>query len=820
MERVGRPPVTDDRNTVTINLDGVDVEVEAGQPLIDAAQKAGTYIPRFCYHPRMNAAGLCRACLVEVEGPRGTALVPSCTLPVGEGMVVHTKSDTAKKAQEGVLEFLLINHPLDCPVCDKGGECPLQDQAFAYGPGESRFVEEKRHYEKPIEISDLILLDRERCILCARCTRFSDEISGDPLIEFKDRGNYVQVITFPDEPFASYFSGNTVQICPVGALTAKPYRFKARPWDIDGVESVSLVDAVHSRISIQTSHNEIIRIYGVDNDATNHGWLSDKDRFVHNHVQSGDRVTTPLIRENGELVAASWAEAITLVGERLASYDATAVGGLGGARSTNEDAYAFSKFMRTVVGTPHLDAQLADGLDPAFATSVVSRAAINDLESAKTILLWGPDLKEELPVLYLRVRRAATELGANLVIVHPRRTGLDDVAAEIIRYKPGTGPEVLRKLIAGESEFENARAILSEGPVVALVGRTGLTEDPDAAEAVAAFALELPDAKVLPLMRRGNVFGALDMGVAPSLLPGRVAIDDVDGRAALEAAWGPIPDEPGLNSTGILHGLAEGQLRALVLNGSDPVRDHPIPSVATAALENAEFVVAFEMFISDSSAHADVVFPVAGLGEVEGTATNLEGRIQKMNRIITPSGESRPVWSVMNDLALAMGSDLGLTSAEAVSVQIADVAPAYAGVTWDALSWGPGREGIVLPGPDGTQPIQYVPIDRGVPVIAGHRILHTARVLYDDGVMVRHSDGIAGLVQRGAAYLHPRDASMLAVVDGDEVVVQLDGAVQLPVVIDPDLTEGTIYVPFNLAATAGLGAVGTLRIDAVRGGDA
>ena len=817
---VGRPPVTDVRNTVTITIDGVDVEVEAGQPLIDAAQKAGTYIPRFCYHPRMNAAGLCRACLVEVEGPRGSALVPSCTLPVSDGMVVHAKSETAKKAQEGVLEFLLINHPLDCPVCDKGGECPLQDQAFAYGPGESRFVEEKRHYEKPIEISDLILLDRERCILCARCTRFSDEISGDPLIEFKDRGNYVQVITFPNEPFASYFSGNTVQICPVGALTAKPYRFKARPWDIDGVESVSLVDAVHSRISIQTSHNEIIRIYGVDNDATNHGWLSDKDRFVHNHVQSSDRVTSPMIKENGALREASWAEAISRVSERLASFDGPAVAGLGGARSTNEDAYAFSKFMRAVVGTPHLDAQLADGLDPVFATSVVSRAAINDLESVKTILLWGPDLKEELPVLYLRVRRAATELGANLVVVHPRRNGLDDVATETIRYKPGTGPDVLRKFAAGDGEYGVARALLAEGPVVALVGRTGLTEDPDMAEAVAAFTLDLPDARVLPLMRRGNVFGALDMGVAPTLLPGRVAVDDPDGRAALEAAWGSIPDGPGMNSTAILRALADGQLGALILNGSDPVRDHPIPSLATAALEAAPFVVAFEMFISDSGAYADVVFPVAGLGEVEGTATNLEGRIQKMNRIITPAGASRPVWSIMNDLALSMGSDLGLTSAEAVSAEIAVVAPAYAGVTWDSLSWGPGREGVVLPGREGTQPIQYVPIDRGVPVVAGHRVLYTARVLYDDGVMIRHSDGIAGLAQRAAAYLHPRDASMLAVADGDEVVIHLDGTVRLPVVVDPTLTEGTIYVPFNLAATRGLGAVGTLRIDAVRGGDA
>ena len=811
--------MAEERNTVTITLDGVDVEVEAGQPLIDAAQKAGTYIPRFCYHPRMKAVGMCRACLVEVDGPRGTALVPSCTLPVGDGMVVHTKSETAKKAQEGVLEFLLINHPLDCPVCDKGGECPLQDQAFAYGPGESRFVEEKRHYEKPIEISDLVLLDRERCILCARCTRFSDEISGDPLIEFKDRGNYVQVITFPDEPFASYFSGNTVQICPVGALTAKPYRFKARPWDIDAVESVSLVDAVHSKISIQTSHNEIIRIYGVDNDATNHGWLSDKDRFVHNYVQSPDRITTPLIKEDGEFRDATWGEAISLIAERLATYDGTAVAGIGGARSTNEDAYTFSKFMRSVVGTPHLDAQLADGLDPVFAACVTPRAAINDLETAKTILLWGPDLKEELPVLYLRVRRAATELGAKLVVVHPRRNGLDDVATETVRYKPGTGPDVLRKLAAGDGEYKDVRAALVEGPVVALVGRSGLTEDPDLAEAVAAFALELPDAKILPIMRRGNVFGALDMGIAPTLLPGRVVYDDPDAREALERSWGPIPDRPGMDSTAILEALADGSLRALLLNGADPVRDHPVPSAAVAGLSAADFVVAFEMFLSDSASYADVILPVAGLGEVEGTATNLEGRIQKMNRIITPAGMSRPVWSIINDIAAAMGTDLGADSAEKVGAEIADVAPAYGGVTWDSLTWGPGRDGIVLPGPGGTQPLGYTPEDPGVPVVAGHHVLHTAHVLYDDGVMVRNSSGIAGLAPRGAAHLHPRDASMLAVVDGDEIVIHVDGSVQLPVVIDASLTEGTVYVPFNLSGTAGLGAVGTVRIDAVRGGD-
>ncbi|MEN8113261.1 MAG: NADH-quinone oxidoreductase subunit NuoG [Actinomycetota bacterium] len=793
--------MADERSTVMITLDGVDVEVESGQPLIEAAEKAGTYIPRFCYHSRMEPAGVCRACLVEVEGPRGTALVPSCTTPASDGMVVHTQSDTTKKAQEGVLEFLLANHPLDCPVCDKGGECPLQDQAFAFGAGETRYVEEKRHYEKPIEISDLILLDRERCILCSRCTRFSEEISGDPLIDFKDRGNHVQVITFPDEPFASYFSGNTVQICPVGALTAKPYRFKARPWDLDAVESVSLVDAVHSKMSVQTSHNEIIRLYGVDNDPINHGWLSDKDRFIYEHIHSEERITTPLIKEDGEFREATWAEAISLTAEKLGSLDGGKVAGIGGARSTNEDAYSFAKFMRSVVGTTHLDAQLGDGLDPVFAAAT-PKAEINDLESAKTILLWGPDLKEELPVLYLRVRRAATKLGAKLVIVHPRRTGLDHAAAHTIRYKPGTGPDVLRKLAAGDGEYAEARAALASGPVVALVGRTGLTENPDLAEAVAAFSLELPEAKVLPLLRRGNVFGALDMGVAPTLLPGRVAADDA-----------------GLDTAGILDGLADGELGALVLNGADPVRDYPFPSKAVAGLDAAEFIVAFEMFMSDSAAYADVILPVAGLGEVEGTATNIEGRVQKINQIIPSAGTSRPVWSIIEDLGLAMGAEHGAPSAAAIFEEIASVAPAYGGLAWDQLSWGEGRDGFVLPGPDGSQPLQHTPKDKGVPATSGPRVLHTARVLYDDGVMVRHSSGIAGLASQGAAYLHPRDASVMAIAEGDEIEIQGDGEVRLPVVIDPTLAEGTVYVPFNLARTAGLGAAGDVRIDVVRGGD-
>ncbi|MGI9586288.1 MAG: 2Fe-2S iron-sulfur cluster-binding protein, partial [Acidimicrobiia bacterium] len=293
-------------SVVTITINGVDHGVREGQLLISAAEDAGEYIPRFCHHEKLEPVGKCRMCLVEVDGPRGKALVPSCTLKVSDGMVVDTDSEVVTKAQEGVLEFLLINHPLDCPICDKGGECPLQDQAYGYGPGESRFIEEKRTFKKPIPVSDVVLLDRERCVLCDRCVRVADDIAGDPLLTFIDRGNQVQILTFPDEPFSSYFSGNTVQVCPVGALTSVDYRFKARPWDLEHTTSVSLVDSVQSTADVQTSRGKIVRVYGADNDAVNDGWLSDKDRFIFSAVHSPERVTSPLMRTSEGFEEASW----------------------------------------------------------------------------------------------------------------------------------------------------------------------------------------------------------------------------------------------------------------------------------------------------------------------------------------------------------------------------------------------------------------------------------------------------------------------------------------------------------------------------------
>ncbi len=789
----------------------------AGEVLIKVAEENGNYIPRFCWHPRMNPVALCRMCLVEVVGPRGRMLVPSCSTRINDGMVVDTQSAVVKKAQEGVLEFLLINHPLDCPVCDKGGECPLQDHTVAYGPGESRFVEEKRHYPKPIPISELILLDRERCILCARCTRFCEEISGDPLIEFRDRGNAVQVITFPDEPFTSYFSGNTVQICPVGALTAAPYRFKARPWDLEAVESVSMVDAVGSKVSVQSSQNTVVRIDGVDNDPTNQGWLSDKDRFIFESVNSEHRLTTPLIKRDGELFEATWGEALDFAADKLASYPGAAVAGLGGANSTNEEAFAFGKFLRTIVVTPHVDAQLDDGLDPQFLVGVTPRASIPDLETAKTILLWAGDLKEELPVLYLRVRRAAAELGANLIVVHPRRTGLDDVASHKIRYRPGTGPDVLRDLMAGDGEYAAARAALDEGPVVAIVGRTGLSEDPRLAEAVAAFVRDLPEGKIMPMAHRANVVGALDMGLAPSLLPGRVS--ESSAHVTLEAEWGPLPEGLGRNATSIFEGLRDGDLQALIMVGTDPVSDHPEPALAAAGLAAADFVVSFDHFLNDSAAMADVVFPVQGFAEVEGTVTNIEGRVQKVNRLVPGPGQTKPTWSALDDLARRMGGDIGATSAEALTREIATVAPAYHGVTWDVLDWGEGREGMVLPIEGGTQHLQYIPVDGNLASVQARFGLHLGRVLYDDGVRTRMSPSLAALIPAAHVYMNAAEVVGLGLNPGDAALVESEsGMVSLPIAVDNSLGNGAVYVPANLAETRELGAAVTVVVSA--GGEA
>jgi len=712
--------------SVTFTLDGREVTAPAGQFLIAAAEQAGTFIPRFCYHPRMKPVGMCRMCLVEVSGPRGATLQPACYVPVAEGMEVDTTSDKVKKAQDGVLEFLLVNHPLDCPVCDKGGECPLQDQVLAYGPGESRFLEEKRHWAKPIPISELVLLDRERCIQCGRCVRFAAEIAGEAQIDFLGRGDAIEVNVSGDHVFTSYFSGNTVQICPVGALTASPYRFTARPWDLDQVESTCTLCAFGCRAAVQSSSNRVTRLLGIDSDPVNQSWLCDKGRFGFESVNAEERLVEPLVRRAAEgdgvdeLVPVSWAEALTVVAERLARVRAEqgpeAIGVLGGARLSNEDAYAWAKLAKSVIGTDSVDAQLGDGL-PAEVVLGLPRATIDEACAADCVVVLSGDLREELPVLFLRLRGAAVDGDVPVVELTTRSGSLGEFATAVLAYRPGEAAALARALAAGGDEHPDTvaddawtaarhalgRAGVGGEGIVVVLGRPSLAEDGAlVADAAAAMAEAWPQARFLPALRRGNVMGALDMGLAPGLLPGRVGLDE--GRAWYEAAWGSVPAARGRDARAMLGALVDGSMGAVVLVGSDPVGDFPDRALAQEALGAAGFVVAVDGFLSPSAALADVVLPVAITHERTGTTTNIEGRVMRLAQKLVAPGQCWPDWMVAAELADRLSGGLGVSSAAELWDEIERLAPSHAGITRAVLDNPAGRDGIVAPLP--AQPVR------------------------------------------------------------------------------------------------------------------
>jgi NADH-quinone oxidoreductase subunit G len=702
------PEATEEKaETVTVTVDGKTVVAKPGEMIIAAAERNGVYIPRFCWHPRMKPVGMCRMCLVEVKGPKGFALQPSCYVPVADGMEVVTTSEKVKKAQDGVLEFLLINHPLDCPVCDRGGECPLQDQTFAFGPGESRFIEEKRHWAKPIPISPLVALDRERCIQCARCTRFAEEVAGDALIDFVGRADMTEVNIFADQPFVSNFSANIVQLCPVGALTATPYRFRARPWDLDVVESTCTACAVGCRMAVQSSSNRLVRHLGIDSDPVNHGWLCDKGRFFYESVDSPERLTQPLVRRQGELVQTSWNEALDAAAEGLrAAGGGEAVALLGGARLPNEDAYVWSRLARTVLGTDNVDCQMGDGL-PAEVVLGLPRATIDEACAAEAVLLLAPDLKEELPVFYLRLRTAAIDGDTKVVEIAPQPSSFSRYAAATLLYRPGEAAKAVRSLMErpeSDQRLSKAAEALGREPgsdgsgIVIVLGRPSLAEAADAiAEAAGILAAALPGARFLSALRRGNVHGALDMGLAPGILPGRVSLDE--GREWFDAAWGPsaLPRAPGLDAEGILSAAAAGAVGALVLLGADPVSDFPDRALAGRGVAGAGFTVSVDCFLNASNASADVILPACGFAERAGTTTNMEGRVTRLSQKVTPPGTSRPDWMIAADLALRLGTDLGFDSIEAVALEIERVAPSHAGITPDLLSRPGWRDGAVVP---------------------------------------------------------------------------------------------------------------------------
>jgi NADH-quinone oxidoreductase subunit G len=766
------PPV----EMVNLSIDGVEVSVPKGTLVIRAAELVGIQIPRFCDHPLLDPVGACRQCLVEVEGQRKP--MASCTTTCTPDMVVRTQltSEAADKAQQGVMELLLINHPLDCPVCDKGGECPLQNQAMSNGRAETRFEDVKRTFPKPINISSEVLLDRERCVLCARCTRFSEQIAGDPFIDMLERGALQQVGIAPGEPFQSYYSGNTVQICPVGALTGAAYRFRARPFDL--VSSPSVCEHCASGCAQRTDHRrgKVLRRLAGDDPQVNEEWNCDKGRWAFTYTTQGDRITTPLIRDNdGKLRPASWSEALGVAAAGLAAANGSA-GVLVGGRATVEDAYAYSKFARMVLGTNDIDfrARPHSTEEAEFLASHVAGRPMEvtyaDLQAAPAVLLVGFEPEEESPIVFLRLRKAVRKNALQVTAIAPFATrSLVKFRGRLIASVPGGEAAALDGL-ADDAQLKMPGAVILVGERLAI--------SPGALSAASRLSAAT-GARLAWIPRRAGERGAVEAGALPGLLPGGRPLSDATARQQTAAAWnfGELPSTQGRDTAGILAAARDGELGALLIGGVE-LADLPDPDAALAAIDAAPFVLSLELRESAVTEVADVVFPVAPVVEKDGAFMNWEGRIRPFEPSLHTN--ATPDRRVLGFLADELGVDLNMSSAVVAGEEMARLG-LWAGRRPDAPQVAPSRP---------TQP------GKGQAVLAGWRMLLDAGRLQDG------EPHLAGTARSPVARMSAATAGEIGAAEGDLVTVRTDrGEITLPLAIT-DMADGTVWVPLNSHGSA------------------
>jgi NADH-quinone oxidoreductase subunit G len=766
---------------VTLTIDGVQVSVPKDTLVIRAAEQVGVQIPRFCDHPLLDPVGACRQCLVDIPDAGNGRPFPkpqaSCTLPVAEGMVVNTQatSEVADKAQQGIMEFLLVNHPLDCPVCDKGGECPLQNQAMSNGRGESRFAASggvKRTFPKPINISAQVLLDRERCVLCARCTRFSEQIAGDPFIALIERGALQQVGIYEREPFESYFSGNTIQICPVGALTSADYRFRSRPFDLVSTPSVAEHDACGAAIRVDHRRGRVMRRLAGNDPQVNEEWITDKDRFAFSYAHADDRITYPRIREGGELRPASWPEAFAVAARGLAGAGASGV--LPGGRVTAEDAFAYSTFARVALGTHDIDfrARPHSAEEEAFlAAEVVLRSPDDgavtyaDLEAANSVLLVGLEPEDEAGSVFLRLRKAHRQHRTRIWSVAPFASeGLRKMGGTLIPARPGTEADVVERLAHdGGVEIDSAGVILV-GERMAVV--------PGALTAAARLA-RTTGARLAWVPRRAGDRGAVEAGCLPGLLPGGRPVADASARVDAATAWGldSLPEQPGRDGDGIVAALVAGELGGLVVGGVDP-DDTADPAAFRSALDAAAFVVALDLRETEVTLAADVVFPVAPVTDKAGTYVNWEGRTRPFDAVFT-NPTSLPETRILAGIAEELGRPLGFRTVAEARSAMSDLGP------WDG-------ERATLPE---TPPEAKVRGPRD-----NELALATWKLMLDKGSMQHNEKHLAATARTPVCKVSAVAYAAL----GPMVTLTGDrGSVTLPVDVAPDLADDVVWVPAN-----------------------
>ncbi|MFF5131520.1 NADH-quinone oxidoreductase subunit G [Streptomyces syringium] len=799
------PPPDD---LVSVTIDGIALSVPKGTLVIRAAELLGIEIPRFCDHPLLDPAGACRQCIVEVEGQRKP--MASCTITCTDGMVVRTQltSPVAEKAQRGVMELLLINHPLDCPVCDKGGECPLQNQAMSAGQSDTRFDGPKRTFEKPVPLSPQVLLDRERCVLCARCTRFSEQIAGDPMIELLERGALQQVGTGEGDPFESYFSGNTIQICPVGALTSAAYRFRARPFDL--VSSPTVCEHCAGGCATRTDHRrgKVMRRLAADDPEVNEEWVCDKGRFAFRYAQRPDRLTHPLVRNaDGALEPASWPEALDAAARGLSAARGRA-GVLTGGRLTVEDAYAYAKFARVALDTHDIDfrARVHSAEEADFlAARIAGRGRDIDgggltytaLEKAPAVLLVGFEAEEEAPGVFLRLRKAHRKHGQRLFALATHATrGLVKAGGTLLPAAPGTETEWLRALadttgLSGGLDTGGraaADALRAPGSVIVVGERTAAVPGALTAAVAAATAT---GASLVWIPRRAGERGALEAGALPGLLPGGRPATDPRAREETAVAWGTgeLPRSPGRDTGQIIEAAATGELGALVVAGVE-VADLPDPARARAALDAIGFLVSLEQRPSEVTDRADVVLPVAAVAEKSGTFLNWEGRARPFELAIKPDQVTRrhlmPDIRVLHMLADAMGAALALPDVPAARAEMARLG------TWTgAHAAAPAESARPLPVP---RP--------GEAVLAGHRLL------LDEGRLQDGDEALAGTRHAALARLSAATAAEAGVRDGQSLAVSGPaGTVRLPLAVTA-MPDRVVWLPLNSVGGSVADAVG------------
>ncbi|HLA25047.1 MAG TPA: NADH-quinone oxidoreductase subunit NuoG [bacterium] len=783
--------------TISLSIDGRTVSVPKGTTIYHAARHAGIEIPIFCYHDRMPPLGACRMCLVHVE--RAPKLQTSCTLEAAEGMVVHTATPEVKAGQEAILEYLLINHPLDCPICDKGGECPLQDQTYRWGPGRSRYTEVKRDFAKPVSLGSVLVLDRERCILCWRCVRFGEIIAGDDALKGFERGFESNINTPFTLPVASKFIGNTIAICPVGALTSRSYRFISRPWDNRTAANVCTLCGLGCAVWLDARGDRLTRLRPREERAVNDVWLCDLGFFGHGYVHHDDRLRQPLIRREGRLQPATWDIALDLVASRLRRAGPR-VGVLAGTRMTNEDAYVAARFFRAVVGTTHLDHR-ADARGGSVSLEVAwgMRTPIAGIEQGDVILLAGCDVTETYPVLWLRIKQAI-DRGAVVLALTPKALEVDRHLAHHLVHRYGEGAAVVEALSAAldgrgpdgdRGGVAHGRLMLAaktlqaaQRPVV-LVGTLSL-DAPDGRQMWQALRDLCARWKVEPsVMRgRGNAFGVALAGLLPERGPGGRPLVEVSD--ALASTWGAkVAAGAGFSSPEMIDAAARGELDVLYVVGGDPATDVPDARRWQAARAQVPFVVVQDAFLTPTAAASDVVLPALVLPEKDGTVSNIEGRVQQLRRIVAGPGEARSDAVIFSTLAARLGRTIAYSGWEEIFDEMRTLIP---GLAIDAVL------PLAAPNPEPRTPNPAA--DLGTAAAADSLVLIPGSALFDRGSMSSRSGAIADLAGAPWALLHPDDAGRLGVGEGDSIVLtSAHGSIALRAMVAPAVLPGQVYVP-------------------------